>query len=68
MKSGLMYSNACAIDGIVERIEEELGDKCTVVATGGLSSVVVPLCKRDIIVDDDLMLKGLVLIYNKNKH
>lgn len=67
LKSGIMYSNACAIDGMVERIEEELGEKCTVVATGGLSSVVVPLCKRDIILDDDLLLKGLVLIYNKNK-
>lgn len=67
MKSGLMYSNACAIDGIAERIEEELGEKCTVVATGGLCNVVVPLCRREIIVDDDLMLKGLVLIYNKNK-
>lgn len=68
LKSGIMYSNACAIDGMVERIEEELGEKCTVIATGGLSGVVVPLCKRDIILDDDLMLKGLVLIYNKNKH
>ena len=68
MKSGIMYSNACAIDGIIERIEEELGEKCTVVATGGLSSVVVPLCKREIIIDDDLMLKGLVLIYSRNKH
>lgn len=68
LKSGLMYSNACAIDGIVERIEEELGEKVTVVATGGLAKLVVPLCKRDIILDDDLMLKGLVLIYNKNKH
>lgn len=68
MKSGIMYSNACAIDGIIERIEEELCEKCTVVATGGLSSVVVPLCKREIIIDDDLMLKGLVLIYSRNKH
>lgn len=68
MKSGIMYSNACAIDGIIERIEEELGEKCTVVATGGLSSVVVPLCKREIIIDDDLMIKGLVLIYSRNKH
>ena len=67
LKSGIMYSNACAIDGMVERIEEELGEKCTVVATGGLSSVVIPLCRREIIIDNDLLLKGLVLIYNKNK-
>ncbi|MBQ9375791.1 MAG: type III pantothenate kinase [Ruminococcus sp.] len=67
MKSGIMYSAACSIDGIVERIEEELGEKCTVVATGGLASTIIPLCKRDIILDDDLLLKGLMVIYEKNK-
>ncbi len=66
MKSGIMYSNACALDGVIDRIEEELGEKCTVVATGGLSSVVVPLCRKDIILDDDLLLKGLNIIYKKN--
>ena len=66
MKSGIMYSNACALDGVIDRIEEELGEKCTVVATGGLSGVVVPLCRKDIILDDDLLLKGLNIIYKKN--
>ena len=64
--SGIMYSNACAIDGIIERIEEELGEKATVIATGGLSQVVIPLCRHEIIYDDDLLLKGLMLIWNKN--
>ena len=67
LKSGLMYSNACALDGMCDRIEEELGQKCTIIATGGLASTVVPLCRRDIILDDDLLLKGLNVIYNKNK-
>ncbi len=67
LKSGIMFSNACAIDGMIDRIEEELGEKCTAVATGGLAGVVIPLCRREIIIDDDLMLKGLVLIYNRNK-
>lgn len=67
IKSGILYGNAGAIEGIVERYEEELGEKCTVVATGGLAKVIVPLCKRDIIVDEDLLLKGLMLIYEKNK-
>lgn len=68
LKSGIMYSNASAIDGMIDRIEEELGEPCTVVATGGLSGVVIPLCKhRDIVLDDALLLKGLMLIYNKNK-
>ncbi len=66
MKSGVMFSNACAIDGMIERIEEELGQKCTVVATGGLAGVIMPLCRKKIIYDDDLLLKGLMIIYNKN--
>lgn len=67
MKNGIMYSNAYAIDGMVEKIEDELGEKCTVIATGGLAPVITPLCKRKIIVDEELLLKGLMLIYNKNK-
>ena len=67
MKSGVLYSNAAAIDGIVERIEEELGQKTTVIATGGLAKKIVPHCKREVILDEDLLLKGLMIIYNKNK-
>lgn len=66
MKSGLLYSSAGAIDGLIDRISDELGDKCTVVATGGLANVIIPLCKSEIIIDDDLLLKGLMIIYNKN--
>ncbi len=66
MKSGLVLGEACMIDGLIERMEEELGYRVTVIATGGLSKVVVPLCKREIIVDDDLLLKGLKIIYDKN--
>ena len=67
LKSGLLYSNACALDGIIKRIEDEISDKCTVVATGGLSEIVVPLCKHDIILDSSLLIKGLSIIYRKNK-
>lgn len=67
MKSGLLYSNAAALDGIVERIEEELGQKTTVIATGGLAKKVIPHCKREIVLDEDLLLKGLLVIYEKNK-
>ncbi|MCM1528487.1 MAG: type III pantothenate kinase [Alistipes sp.] len=67
MKSGALYSNACAIDGIVERIEAELGEGCTIVATGGLASTVIPLCRREIIVDNNLLIRGLTIIYRKNK-
>ena len=67
IKSGIMYGNAGAIEGIVDRFEEELGEKCTVIATGGLAKAIVPLCKREIIIDEDLLLKGLMFIYEKNR-
>lgn len=67
MKSGMIYSNAAAIDGIIDRIEEEMGQKLTVIATGGLAKKVVPHCKREIILDDVLLLKGLLVIYEKNR-
>lgn len=67
IKSGIIYGNAGAIDGIIDRYREELGGDCTVIATGGLAKVIAPLCKNEIIIDEDLLLKGLMLIYEKNK-
>lgn len=67
MKSGVIYSNAACVDGIIERIEEELGQKATAIATGGLAKIIIPHCKRKVILDDDLLLKGLKVIFNKNK-
>ena len=64
---GMIYSNAAALDGIVDRIEEELGQKITVVATGGLARKIIPHCKREILLDEDLLLKGLLIIYEKNR-
>ena len=66
MKSGIIQSNAAALDGLIARIEEEIGQKATAVATGGLAKVIVPHCRREIILDDDLLLKGLRVIYEKN--
>lgn len=67
MKSGIIYSSAAAIDGIIDRLQEELEGEATVVATGGLAKKIVPYCKREIILDDDLLLKGLAVIYRKNR-
>ena len=67
MRSGMMYGTAAMIDGIVERIEEELGHSCTLIATGGMAQFITPLCKRRIILEKDLLLNGLNLIYKKNK-
>ncbi len=68
MKSGAVYGNAAMIDGVISRIEEELGKPVTVIATGGLASSIMPYCKRQgIIVDNNLLLKGLRILYDKNK-
>lgn len=66
MKSGILFGTAASLDGIVDRIEAELGEKATVVATGGLAGSIIPYCNRKIILDDELLLKGLIVIYNKN--
>lgn len=66
MKSGIIYSTASSIDGIIERIEESCQKKFTVVATGGLAGTVVPFCKKKVILDDELLLNGLMIIYRKN--
>lgn len=67
MRSGMMYGTAAMLDGLIERMEEELGHKSTIIATGGMAQFVTPLCKREIILDKDLLLKGLNIIYKKNK-
>jgi len=67
MRSGILLGTACMIDGMIERIEAELGEKCNVVATGGLSKEIVPLCKRSIHFCDTLLLEGLRIIYEDNK-
>ena len=67
MKSGLIYSSAAAMDGIIDRLQEQLGGEATVIATGGLAKKIVSHCRREIILDDDLLLKGLAIIYKKNR-
>ena len=66
MKSGILYGNASCIDGMTERIMDELGMRTTVIATGGLAETITPLCRQDIILHNELLLKGLLLIYEKN--
>lgn len=67
MRSGIMMGSACMLDGMIERMEEELGCKTTVIATGGIAKFIVPLCKREIIYDKDLLIKGLATLYRDNK-
>ena len=66
MRSGLMLGNACMLDGMIQRMEEELGQKTTVVVTGGIAKFIVPMCKTPMIYDKDLLLKGLAALYRDN--
>lgn len=66
MQSGLVYGTAAMIDGILEKITNELGEKPTVVATGGLSREIITHCKNNIIYNENLLLEGLRVIYEKN--
>ncbi len=66
IRSGVIFGTASMLDGMIDRYNEEAGVNSTVVATGGLASTVVGNCKHDIIVNDDLVLEGLRLIFNKN--
>jgi len=67
MRSGIMMGSACMLDGMIDRMEEELGQKTTVIATGGIAKFVLPLCKKKIIYDKDLLIKGLASLYRDNK-
>lgn len=66
MQSGLIYGNASLVDGMIQRVEEELKRKVTPIATGGLSKFIVPHCKNKIIYDEHLLLKGLYILFQKN--
>ena len=66
MRSGIMMGTASMLDGMVERMEKELGQKTTVVATGGIAKFVIPMCHTPMIYDKDLLVKGLASLYREN--
>ena len=66
MRSGIMLGAAAMLDGLLDRMEDELGKDMPVVATGGLSQFVIPLCRREIVYDKNLILKGLDILFRNN--
>lgn len=66
MLSGSILGTASMLDGMIARFEKEIGEAKTIVACGGLAKIVVPHCEREIVVDKDLLLDGLIAIYKKN--
>lgn len=66
MKSGAVIGAAVMLDGFVDRFEKELGQKATIVVTGGLGKSIVKNCTHKMIIDENLLLDGLRIIYHKN--
>jgi type III pantothenate kinase len=66
LQSGIIFGFAGLVDGLVRRIDAELGGGSRVVATGGLATVVAPHSETVELVDDDLTLRGLRLIFCRN--
>ncbi len=66
MKSGVIFGNASMVDGMIDRINEEVGEELNVYATGGSAPIIVNYCKHKITLDENLVLKGLNILYKKN--
>ncbi len=66
VQSGLILGTASTIDGMINRFKEELGEKLYCVATGDISEIILSHCKSNIIYDENLVLEGLKIIYEKN--
>jgi type III pantothenate kinase len=67
MQSGIVYGYVGLVDGIVERLAMELGFPCSVIATGGLASLIAPLSKTIVEIDQELTLVGLRILYERNQ-
>jgi len=67
VQAGLVLGEALMVDGLVRRAWTELGAECPVVATGGLAERMAPLCETVQTVDSDLTLKGLALVWERNR-
>lgn len=67
MQSGIVLGHAAMIDGMIDRIQAQVGKVSTIIATGGLSHQVIENCKHNIIFDENLLTEGLLALYKKNR-
>ena len=67
MRSGALIGTAAMLDGLSDRLEEELGEPVSPVLTGGVSPLVVPYCRHRFHLEPDILVDGLRILYNKNK-
>ncbi len=67
MRSGIMLGTASMLDGMLDRMEEELGQRAKAIITGSIGRYIFPLCRRKLIYDGNLLLKGLWILYQNNR-
>ena len=67
MRSGVLYGNAGMIDSMIQRMEEAAKPAATVVMTGGNAALIQKYCRREILIDENLLLDGLYYLYQKNQ-
>ncbi len=67
MRSGALIGCAAMLDGVVDRMEEELGKPVTAVITGGVSPLILPYCRRHYHLEPDILIAGLQILYEKNR-
>ena len=66
IESGVIIGTACIVDGMTKRYKKELGGNTKVVATGGLSEIILPYCETEINLWKNLLLDGLNFLYKLN--
>jgi type III pantothenate kinase len=68
IKSGLVYGHASMIDGMIGKIKKQVGNPdLAVIITGGHARLIRPLCDQPMVLDERLILNGLLLIFQKNQ-
>ena len=66
MRSGAVNGTAAMLDGLLDRLEEELGEPVTPILTGGLSGLIAPACRHPFHLEPDILIAGLQILYEKN--
>ena len=67
VQSGIIFGTAGLVDGLVQRVLEEVDPGANVVATGGLAPMVLEHCRTIDRIEETLTLRGLRLIYERNQ-
>lgn len=66
IQSGMLYGTSSMLDGLIRKVKNEIGD-AKVILTGGIANRIQPFLEEEVIYDDNLILEGLRILYEKNK-